>query len=273
MFSSTDYDKLQQIMEESPQKRELLTRLLDSHQMTLSSISHEIRNPLTLVYSTLQLIASQHPEVTGFKHWEQLMQDVEYIKLLLEELSSYNNSDKLNIASIESNTFFKTISLSFASSVCDTEIEFVSKIAPKLPDIQCDPVKLRQVLLNLLGNARDAVMLRDFSSSEKSSLEESSSEDSHPKISMAVSPSYKLSGKSDIATHIVVEISDNGCGILPEHLDHIFEPFATYKPNGTGLGLAIANRIAIAHNGSLTVSSQPGRTAFTLTLPIQQHRT
>lgn len=268
MFSSTDYDKLQQIMEESPQKRELLTKLLDSHQMTLSSISHEIRNPLTLVYSTLQLIASQHPEVTGFKHWEQLMQDVEYIKLLLEELSSYNNSDKLNITTIESDTFFKTVSLSFASSVCDTEIEFISKIAPKLPDIPCDSVKLRQVLLNLLGNARDAVMLRDFSS-----LGESSPEDSHPEISMEVFSSPKLSEKSDIDTHITVEISDNGCGILPEHLDHIFEPFATYKPNGTGLGLAIANRIAIAHNGSLTVSSQPGRTVFTLSLPIQQHRT
>ena len=67
MFSETDYDKLQQIMEESSEKAELLTRLLDSHQMTISTISHEIRNPLTLVYSTLQLISSQHPEVATFK--------------------------------------------------------------------------------------------------------------------------------------------------------------------------------------------------------------
>lgn len=61
MFSETDFDKLQQIMEESPEKREILQRLLDSHQMTISAISHEIRNPLTLIYSTLQLISSQHP--------------------------------------------------------------------------------------------------------------------------------------------------------------------------------------------------------------------
>ena len=48
MFTQTDYDKLQQIMAESPEKKELLTRLLSHHRMEISTISHEIRNPLTL---------------------------------------------------------------------------------------------------------------------------------------------------------------------------------------------------------------------------------
>ena len=56
MLSSTDYDKLQQIMQENPENEALINRLLTSHQMEISTISHEIRNPLTLVYSTLQLI-------------------------------------------------------------------------------------------------------------------------------------------------------------------------------------------------------------------------
>ena len=56
MFQATDYDKLQQIMEESSEKKELLTRLLESQRMQISTISHEIRNPLSLVYSSLQLI-------------------------------------------------------------------------------------------------------------------------------------------------------------------------------------------------------------------------
>ncbi len=97
MFSETDFDKLQQIMEESPERKELLQRLLESHQMTISAISHEIRNPLTLIYSTLQLIASQHPETASFKYWNQLMEDVKYTNLLLEELSVYNNSDRLSL--------------------------------------------------------------------------------------------------------------------------------------------------------------------------------
>ena len=56
MLSSTDHDKLQQIMQENPENEALINRLLTSHQMEISTISHEIRNPLTLVYSTLQLI-------------------------------------------------------------------------------------------------------------------------------------------------------------------------------------------------------------------------
>ncbi|MGN1167267.1 MAG: nitrogen regulation protein NR(II) [Lachnospiraceae bacterium] len=261
MFSAKDYDKLQQIMDESPEHAELLTRLLDTHQMTLSAISHEIRNPLTLIYSTLQLISSQHPEVATFKYWDQLMQDVEYIKLLLEELSSYNNSSKLNTSLTESDTFFKAVSLSFAAAIADTDIEFVSQISPDLPDIICDSVKIRQILLNLLGNAKDAV------SSAKSAC---------PRISMEVfsEPGHSQNPDRNVSqsnhTHILVRISDNGCGISPEHLEHIFEPFVTYKTGGTGLGLAIANRIALAHGGLLTATSSPeSLTVFTLALPVK----
>ena len=69
MLSSTDHDKLQQIIQEHPETEELFNRIFKSHQMDISTISHEIRNPLTLVYSTLQLIESQHPEVLEFAHW------------------------------------------------------------------------------------------------------------------------------------------------------------------------------------------------------------
>lgn len=251
MFSESDYDKLQQIMEESPEKKELLTRLLDSHQMTISAISHEIRNPLTLIYSTLQLIAAQHPEVSSFKYWEQLIQDVEYTNLLLEELSVYNNSDKLNLVYTDTVSFFKAISLSFAASIVDSNIEFVSRIAPVLPKINCDTTKLKQVILNLLKNAKDAVFSQE-NASPQIFLEVSAPESS------ACPPQY-----------ICIDISDNGCGIAPEHLEHIFEPFTTYKSGGTGLGLAIASRIIKAHGGSITASSTPGSpTIFHLTLPV-----
>ena len=68
MFTEKDYDKLQQLMAESPENRALIQKLLSSHQETISTISHEIRNPLTLVYSTLQLIEMQHPEVKEYKY-------------------------------------------------------------------------------------------------------------------------------------------------------------------------------------------------------------
>jgi membrane associated rhomboid family serine protease len=75
-------------MAESPEKEELLTRLLHSHRMDISTISHEIRNPLTLIYSTLQMIEASNPEVLNIRHWSDLHSDIEYMKQLLEEVSA-----------------------------------------------------------------------------------------------------------------------------------------------------------------------------------------
>lgn len=225
MLNTTDYDKLQ--------------------QTTLSMVCHEIRNPLTLIYSTLQLIESQHPEVTDFRYWPSLRQDLDYMVLLLDELSLYNNSRKLTLSNIDSNTFFRKLSLSFAASIANTDIEFVSKIAPGLPALQCDTIKLREVFLNLLTNARDAV-----------------SDSKEPSIHLSV---------TERSGFLHITIRDNGCGIPEDHLETIFDPFVTYKKNGTGLGLAITNHIVKAHHGTIHATSAPHTgTTFTLTLPVKQ---
>lgn len=272
MFQATDYDKLQQIMAESPEKKELLTRLLESQKMTISTISHEIRNPLTLVYSTLQMIESQHPEVLTYKHWSGMRADVEYMTQLLEELSSYNNGERLNRSSIETNTFLKTLSLSFASSIVDSDIIFTSKIQPGLPAVSGDPVKLRQVLLNLLANARDAVMSLADTSVDRTCT--GSSDGYTPSIRLEATLTADGETRQDGETstpnpRLLVSITDNGCGIAPEYMETLFEPFVTHKSGGTGLGLAIAARIAKAHGGTLTLSSTPGiGSTFYLTLPV-----
>lgn len=247
MFTKSDYEKLYEIMDESPEKKELLSKLLTSHQLTVSAISHEIRNPLTLVYSNLQLIEAVHPELYTYKHWRNLRNDIEYMKLLLEELSSYNNGDHITVSEIDADTFFKTIALSFATSLIDTDIQFVSKINTPLPAFRGDRVKLREVFLNLLKNARDAV----------DSLTEHNTK---PAISFSVCQ------RED---SLFISVSDNGCGISEENLSHIFEPFVTYKKNGTGLGLPLSARIIQSHHGSIEVVSVPAlSTTFTVTLPI-----
>ena len=148
MFTESDYEKLHQIMAESPEKEELLTRLLHSHRMDISTISHEIRNPLTLIYSTLQMIEASNPEVLNIRHWSDLHSDIEYMKQLLSPSST------------DFDIFLKKFSLSFASSIIETDIEFISQIEPGLPVMPADSIKLREVLLNLLGNARDAVLIQ-----------------------------------------------------------------------------------------------------------------
>ncbi|XCP85445.1 ATP-binding protein [Roseburia hominis] len=242
-FSSDDYANLQKIMEESPDNQKLIQKLLDYQQYTISKISHEIRNPLALVYSTLQLIESQHPEVQTFKHWNEMREDIEFLTSLLQELSTYNNGERIRPTTFSSYDFLARICLSFAASCTDTEIEFTSRLSPTLPDIAGDKIKLQEVFLNLLQNAKDAVNS---------------------------SGTIRLEASADSST-LKITVTDNGCGIPPEHLTDIFSPFVTHKSGGTGLGLAISQRVITAHNGTISVDSTPGTgTTFTILLPVSQ---
>ena len=211
-------------------------------EFMLSKFSHEIRNPLTTLYSTLQLIEMQHPEVKDFKHWSSLIYDIEYINQLLDELSNFAKSEKLNLTNIEMRPFLEHLSLSFAASIAQSEVEYTSEIDPYIPKITVDKTKLQEVFLNLLKNAYDASL-----------------------------PNGKIFLTARMVDKdLVVKIQDTGCGITEEQLPTIFEPFVTYKKNGTGLGLAICDHIIKAHGGTIAVESEVGiGTTFTITLPVE----
>jgi signal transduction histidine kinase len=116
-----------------------------------------------------------------------------------------------------------------------------------------DSVQLEQVMLNLLINARQALLGKGGS------------------ITIKATP-------SDDSQEVKIQISDTGAGIPAQHLSRIFEPFFTTKgtarngePKGTGLGLAICKEILDHHRGRIDVQSEPGRgTTFTLCLPMAQ---
>lgn len=240
-FTTSDYEQLQKIMNQNPENQEVIQKLLDSHQYTISKISHEIRNPLALVYSTLQLIESQHPEAKGFKHWSEMREDIEFMISLLQELSSYNNGERLHIEKISSYDFLGRICLSFAASCEESGIAFSSQLPSNLPEIEGDRIKLKEVILNLLKNAKEAVSLNG-------------------EISLKASFQNQ---------HLNIRISDNGCGIPAEHMETLFDAFVTYKPEGTGLGLAIAKKTLLAHGGDITVESVLSEgTCFTISLPV-----
>lgn len=207
----------------------------------LSKISHELRNPLALAYSTLQLIETQHPETKDFKYWSELRDDIEYTIQLLQEFSSFNNSEHLHKTEFSSYEFLSKICLSFAASIVDEDITFSSKLPSPLPTISADKVKLQEVILNLLKNATEAIS-------------------DHGSINL----------HAFVESHILnIQISDTGCGIPGEYLESLFDPFVTYKPEGTGLGLAISKQIIEAHGGNIFVDTVLGEgTTFTITLPI-----
>ena len=69
MLYNVDVNKMNRLMEENKDVKQIISQLLENHHTTVSTIAHEIRNPLTLVSSALQMIQAQHPEVLEFSHW------------------------------------------------------------------------------------------------------------------------------------------------------------------------------------------------------------
>lgn len=230
-------------MEENKDAKQIISQLLENYHTSVSMIAHEIRNPLTLVSSSLQIMEIQHPEVKEFHNWNQTMEDVQFMCSLLNELSTFNNSSTLHHSVFQIEKLLKNIAVSFAISLDadDSDIRFSSKIQSNMGDFTGDKIKLEEVILNLLQNARDAVL---------------------------PGGSIILTGERS-GDQIIIQCRDNGCGISKDALDKIFDPFVTYKENGTGLGLSSARRITEAHGGTITVKSSPGEeTVFTVTLPI-----
>ena len=240
-FTTSDYEQLQLLMGKSPENKALIQKLLDTHQYTVSKISHEIRNPLSLVYSMLQMTETQHPEVRTFKYWGQICDDLEFINQLLNELSAYNNSERLRRELFSFTELLKKICLSFAVTCSDTDIEFTSLVISEPVMYNGDSVKLREAILNLLKNAKEAI-----SGNGSIYLETTLTEN-----------------------HFIIRISDTGCGIAVEDLNTIFDTFVTHKTGGTGLGLAIVQKTIMAHNGCISVDSTPNKgTTFVLQFPI-----
>lgn len=211
-------------------------------EFLLSKFSHEIRNPLTTLYSTVQFIEMKHPEVKTFSHWTSLTYDIDHMNHLLDELSDFAKSEKLKLETIEFRSFLEQLSQSFTASIACSDVTFSAKIEPSIHQITGDKIKLQEVFWNLLKNALEAtppggaISLRAFQ-------------------------------ERDCMT---IQISDTGCGISSEYLPHIFEPFITYKKQGTGLGLAICDHIVKAHGGTIAVESVLNvGTTFTITLKTE----
>lgn len=241
MLSHIDICRMNRLIEHNPEAKKIIEQLLQNHQTIVSLISHEIRNPLTLISSSLQLMEQTHPEVRDFSNWDQTMQDLDFLCQLLSELSAYNNGSTLRYQVFSLQELLRSVAVSFAISLENASVSFRSSIDPAIKDYAGDQIKLREVLLNLLKNARESQA---------------------DEIVLSASSGCDTSG-------IQISIRDNGCGIKQNQLDQIFQAFHTTKQEGTGLGLSLSKRIIEAHHGTLTVTSAPGEgSTFTVFLPL-----
>ena len=136
MFTQTDYDKLQQIMQKALRKRNFSP---DFSPITVwRSVPSVMKSATRLRWYTVtcSFWKMNFLELSSLKHWKNMHQNIEYMKQLLEELSDFNNGDRLSLQSLDTNTFLRSVALSFATSILDTDIQMTSKIPPALPVIQ-----------------------------------------------------------------------------------------------------------------------------------------
>ena len=227
-----------------------ISELEHKYQFFISKFSHEARNQLTLINSSLQLIAKEHPDLSGSALWSQTLEDVHDTISLLQDTTAYTKNTELNSRLIHPDELLHKVAGSFYSNMEEKEILFSDVFHPNLANafIFADELKLKEAITNLLLNAMDAV-------SETSAAQK------------------RISFTSETDSHfLIIHVKDNGCGIPASHLDTIFDPFVTYKAHGTGLGLAIVKKIVEQHQGLLSVDtcSEPPHTYtdFCLKIPL-----
>lgn len=240
MLNAKDHMLIAQLKTQHADFSYILNKLEAEHHEILSGISHEIRNPLTLINSSLQLIESAHPEAKEFKFWNQIKEDIQYLRSLLDDLSMFNNSDRLQRELLDLNTLAHAAAASFTPEFSCRHMQLKVFPCENLPLVSGDSIKLKELLFNLLKNAIEAMTAGGTAG-----------------IYLDFDKNF-----------VYLSVKDTGCGIPAAYRNEIFLPFKTFKSQGTGLGLPLSEQIAAAHGGSLTFETEDGKgTVFTLSLP------
>lgn len=209
------------------------SRFLAEIGMMASKVAHEIRNPLNVLQGVVYYLKTTYPGKPDIMEHVQLIgRKITRLERFSKDLLLFAKPEELQKAEVDMNALIVQKSnemLQFKQN--DKNIQFVPHLAPDLQKIKADPLKMAEVLENIIQNACDA--------SEKNSK-------------IVISTTYT-------EKHIQLSIKDMGKGIPSDQLQHIFKPFFSTKTGGTGLGLCIAKKIVESHGGEIQVKSCEGK--------------
>lgn len=216
---------------------------------TTAALSHSIKNILQALRGGADVVEmglnSSNLTQTG-KGWRIVSRNLDRIYGLTLNLLAYSKEREPRLELVNVNSIAKECLELLAPTANEKHVMAVADLDQDHPPIPLDPDGVHQVLMNLLGNAMDAV------EPEKGLI--------------------RLVTRFDMKNNqSVIEVIDNGSGISSNVLPHIFELFHSTKGNrGTGLGLAVARKIVEEHEGSINVRSKPGEGAvFEVRLPVR----
>ncbi len=194
------------------------------------SVSHEIRTPLASIRNAafyLEKYGSIEDEESK-KFLDIMLSETKQVEEIVHSLLDFSRTTEINISEVD---ISEVLDKAIASVKEDKDIEYIKEISPDAATIKADPLKLGQLLGNLVRNAAQAI-------GEKGSI--------------------TVSSYTANSSHII-KVSDTGEGMDDETLDKIFEPLFTTKSSGIGLGMAIVRDIIEAHGWSIEVKSEKGK--------------
>ncbi|MBW2640714.1 MAG: PAS domain-containing sensor histidine kinase, partial [Deltaproteobacteria bacterium] len=241
---------LGEMLEMNRKLRQTQEQLLQSEKLAAmgrltSQIAHELNNPLYGIMNTLELMKTEiSPDNKRRKLLDMSLSETERLADMLKKMLSFSKPDQEQRSPANLNTIIDEILLLHRKQFWENTIKIEATFDEALDLVYASKNQLRQVFLNMISNAKDA---------------------------MPDGGTLTVTTASD-KDHVRVLISDTGCGIKEKHLDIIFETFFTTKTDsvkGVGLGLSVCYGFIKDHGGDILVESEPGQgTTFTIILPV-----
>jgi len=206
-----------------------------------AGVAHEVRNPLGVIRASVQLLEDAHcDQARIFEAAEVIKQEIDRLDRVIKALLDFGRPSKPTLLHTDLNSVLEDVVLFTNRFAKQSSVHITFEAGDEVPLVNGDPDQLKQVFLNLVTNAVQAM------------------DDEGGEITIS------SSGDGD---YVTIAVQDTGPGISPQDLPKVFDPFFTKRAEGTGLGLTIVHRIIDEHDGHIEVESTPEGTTFNVTLP------
>lgn len=240
----------------------------DAVTMLGRMLAHELKNPLAGIRGAAQLLEAELSEPDDLELTALITTEVDRIGRLADQMEKFGAVEKGTLVPFNVHTILRKASLLFQSQSHEN-IQIKECYDPSLPPVLGDQDALMQVVVNLISNAIEAIK---SAPSNEHDGEQPIREANFGQIEIMTlyrtGIRRRLKDGTTMSLPMEIRIIDNGPGIDADLKARIFQPFVTSKANGHGLGLALVSKIIAEHDGLIDLKSEPGKTVFSILLPI-----
>ncbi|MFC4769428.1 PAS domain S-box protein [Effusibacillus consociatus] len=207
-----------------------------------AGVAHEIRNPLTALRGFVQLLQSQTQTADHQQYFQVMLTELDRINFIVNEFLYLAKPQAVNFQRKDLNMMLLDVISLLDGQAILNNVQIKTDFSSDIPYITCEENQLKQVFVNILKNAIEA---------------------------MPTGGNIEIQVKLQDRNQVSIRFIDQGMGIPPERIPKLGEPFYTTKEKGTGLGLMVSYKIIQEHRGNITIDSEVDKgTVVEITLPV-----